>query len=105
LSHCTRSTTFKNNTLVVNQELEATSVQEAPLDQFAFSEQSICLRQFENASAQDKNENNNLEQSELINEIPGGFELVNELSAPCHDDNCSDYFEVEEIEQYVGLDW
>lgn len=30
---------------------------------------------------------------------------MNELSAPCQDDNCSDYFEVQEIEQYVGLDW
>lgn len=41
----------------------------------------------------------------MVNEIPGGFELVNELSAPCHDDSNSDFFEVEEIEQYVGLDW
>ena len=46
-----------------------------------------------------------MDQSELVNEIPGGFDEVNELSAPVHDDNCSDFFEVEELEQYVGLDW
>ena len=70
-----------------------------------YGENLITISKFENASVQDVVENNNLEESELINEIPGGFEEVNELSAPCMDDNCSDYFEVEEIEQYVGLDW
>ena len=65
----------------------------------------ITISKIENASVQDELLDNNLEQSELINEIPGGFEEVNELSAPCHDDQCSDFFEVEELEQYVGLDW
>jgi hypothetical protein len=38
-------------------------------------------------------------------EIPGGFENINDLSAPCTHENSSDYFEAEELEQYVGLDW
>lgn len=105
LSHCTRSTTFKEHLPRANQEIETTSCQEEQHEQIVYKEQLITLTKFENASAQDIFELKNLDESELVNEIPGGFEDVNELSAPCHDDHCSDYFEVEEIEQYVGLDW
>jgi len=101
LSHCTRSTTYKDVKHAHATDIEANSVKPEPTTVAA--PLLTVFSTYETASAQEKL--SKFDSDELVNEIPGGFENINELSAPCSHEDSSDYFEVEELEQYVGLDW